>query len=91
MAVLFCGSMVIHPRLAPVLASACPRTWCPPWVRVDVRARAGVRVRVSVRVRVTKLVYQIGFTTPFYVSRARKYFSSKQQQQAAASSRASSN
>ena len=39
-----------------------------------------IRVRVRVRVRVTKLVYQIGLTTPFYVSRARKYFSSKQQQ-----------
>ena len=52
-----------------------------------IRVRVRVKVRVKVRVRVTKLVYQIGFTTPFYVSRARKYFSSKQQQQAAASSK----
>ena len=37
-----------------------------------------VRVRVRGRVRVTKLVYQIAFATPFWVSRGRKYFSSKQ-------------
>ena len=48
----------------------------PPWVRV--------------RVGVTKLVYQIGFTTPFRVSRARKYFSSKQQQQQASKQQAAS-
>ena len=46
---------------------------------------------VRVRVRVTKLVYQIGFRTPFRVSSAKKYFSSKQQQQAAAAAAASSN
>ena len=52
------------------------------WVRV--------RVRVRGRIRVTKLVYQVGFTTPFQVSRARKYFSSKQQQAAASSSKQAS-
>ena len=34
-------------------------------IRVRVRVRVRVRFRVRVRVRVTKLVYQIGFTTPF--------------------------
>ena len=45
----------------------------------EVLIRVRVRVRIRVRVRVTKLVYQIGFTTPLYVSRPRKDFSSKQQ------------
>ena len=45
-----------------------------------------MRVRVRVRVRVTELVYQIGFTTTFYVSRTRKNFSSSKQQHAAAAS-----
>ena len=31
----------------------------------EVLIRVRARVRVRVRVRVTKLVYQIGFTTPF--------------------------
>ena len=52
-------------------------------IRVRVRGRVSVGVSVGVGVgvwvRVTKLVYQIGFTTPFQVSRTRKYFSSKQQ------------
>ena len=50
----------------------------------------GVGTGMGIGMGITKLVYQIGFTTPSYVSRARKYFGSKQQQQQTATAAASS-